>query len=459
MDIKFINKIYIIVLLAFVFGLKANAETMTFKGTISQALENSFDIKMTTLDIDISKAELKAARADWYPIVALQGIAEHNQGLGNYNNAGGYYAGSLFISPTTAYRNMTFLSMNYNLFDFGATGKKVLIAKKDVAQKRIACDLQKKELKLKVLELYTKILQANEGLKTQAEILKVYEDMFKAKERMFKAGVDDKISVMDEAVKIAKTQDEIQNAKLDMKKNLQDLSSYTLKNYKTDNLEVLDFDEMNIQNDIVPVKYFEPLNAKVTSQSLDFSFNPSDSPEAKFYDFEIEKKKAELSMYKRQRFPSLKLYSNYSLYGQDPSNYSSALNDLQQRSWAIGISANYTFFDGFKNRATCEKAALEIKRLQIEKEKKLNEIKVAYEKSFESFQIYNDELVLKKDLFKKVTEKLNALDRMNQSGLIDKTKYLVTKADLLNNEYNLQKNIYDITSKLKEMEIMAGKDL
>ncbi len=39
---------------AFVFGLKANAETMTFKGTISQALENSFDIKMTTLDIDIS---------------------------------------------------------------------------------------------------------------------------------------------------------------------------------------------------------------------------------------------------------------------------------------------------------------------------------------------------------------------------------------------------------------------
>ncbi len=62
--------------------------------------------------------------------------------------------------------------MNYNLFDFGATGKKVLIAKKDVEQKKVSKDLQIKDLKLKVLELYTKILQANEENKNKSRNLK-----------------------------------------------------------------------------------------------------------------------------------------------------------------------------------------------------------------------------------------------------------------------------------------------
>lgn len=432
------------------------AETLTYRNTLKQAIDNSFDLKISSLDIDISKAELKATKADLYPTLYTQVNSEYNNGLGNQANIN--YVGNTVVSSYTQFRNLASVGLSYNLFDFGAINKKVLMAKKDVDQKKVMVDLQLKDLKLKILDLYTKTLQYNDEIKTKTEVLKVYEEMFKAKERLFQAGTTDKVSVMDEAVKIARTQDDIQNSKLELKNALNDLSSYTLKKYSTDSLEVLDFDELNIENNIKPVNFFEPLKAKVTEDEMDLSFNPEKSLESKYYDFEIEKKKAELEMYKRQRFPAFKFYTNYLMYGQDPSQYFSSFSNFRQASLAFGISGSFAFFDGFKNKASKEKATLEIKKLQLEKEKKLTEIKAEYEKSYASYQTYSEELVIKKDLLNKVKEKLTALDRMFQNGLIERNDLLTAKADLLSQEFDLQKNIINISSKIKEIEIMAGRD-
>lgn len=430
--------------------------TLTYRNTLQQAIDNSFDIKMASLDIDISKAELKAARADLYPTLYTQVNTEYNNGLGNTANIN--YVGNTVVSSYTQYRNLASVGLSYNLFDFGAINKKILIAKKDVDQKKVMVDLQVKDLKLKILDLYTKTLQYNDEIKTKSEILKVYEEMFKAKERLFQAGTSDKISVMDEAVKIARTQDDIHNSKLELKNALNDLSSYTLQKYNSDNLEVLDFEELNIQPSIVLVNNLNPLKAKVEEKTTDLSFNPDKSLESKYYDFEIEKKKAELEMYKRQRLPAFKFYTNYLMYGQDPSQYMEAFSSFKQASLAFGISGSFAFFDGFKNKASKEKAALEIKKLQLEKEKKLTEIKTAYEKSYASYETYSEELICKKDLLNKVKEKLSALDRMNKNGLIERNDLLTAKADLLSQEFDLQKNIINLSSKIKEIEIMAGRD-
>lgn len=434
----------------------AAAETLTYRNTLKQAVDNSFDLKMSALDIDISKADLKAARSDLFPILSAQATTEYNNGLGNPSNIN--YVGNTVVSSYNQFRDLAFMGVQYNLFDFGVVGKKVLIAKKDVEQKKVSYDIQMKELKLKILDLYTKTLQSSDEIKTKSEILKVYEDMFKAKERLFQAGVNDKISVMDEAVKIAKTQNDIEDSKLELKTALADLSSYTKQKYKPNDLEVLDFEEMNIQTNVVPINHFEPFKAKVVASAYDLSFNPDKSLEAKFYDFEIEKKKAELEMYKKQRYPAFKFYTNYLLYGQNPNQYFSSWGDMKQTSIAVGVSGTWTIFDGFKNRASRDKASLEIKRLQLEKEKKLSEIKAAYEKSFASYESYSEELSLKKDLLKKVSEKLEALDRMSQGGLVDKNQLLTAKADLLNQQFELQKNIVDISSKIKEIQIMTGRD-
>jgi len=456
MDSKKIINIFCLMWLLLMLNAKAMADTLTYRSILNQAIDNSFDIKMASLDIDISKAELKATRADLYPTLYTQLNTEYNNGLGNTNNIN--YVGNTVVSSYTQYRNLASVGLSYNLFDFGAINKKVLMAKTDVEQKKIMVNLQLKDLKLKILDLYTKTLQYNDEIKTKSEVLKVYEEMFKAKERLFQAGTTDKISVMDEAVKIARTQDDIHNSKLELEKILHDLSSYTFQKYNADNIEVLDFEELNIQPNIVPVNNFEPLKAKVAEEKVDLSFNPESSLESKYYDFELEKKRAELEMYKRQRFPAFKFYTNYLMYGQDPNNYFSSYSDFKQASLAFGISGSFAFFDGFKNKASKEKAALEIKKIQLEKEKKLTEIKTEYEKSYASYEAYSEELICKKDLLNKVKEKLTSLDRMFKNGLIERNDLLNTKADLLSQEFDLEKNIINISSKIKEIEIMTGRD-
>lgn len=148
------------------------ADRLNYQEVLNNAVNNSFDLKMSSVDIDISKAELKAVRADWYPSLSLQYNTEHNSDLAN--GRGNYaYAGNTMITPYTQYRNMLYLTLSYNIFDFGVQGKKVDIAKKELEQKKISYELQLKDLKLKVLDLYTKTQQYAKEIDTKSEILSI----------------------------------------------------------------------------------------------------------------------------------------------------------------------------------------------------------------------------------------------------------------------------------------------
>lgn len=454
------KKIYLLILtLIFLLQLKTLAEEITYKDTLNAAINNSFDLKMSQLDIGISKAQLKSVRADWYPSLSMQFNTEYNKDL--TNGRGSYaYAGNTMITPYTQFRDMLYLTISYNLFDFGVQGKKVHIAKQELAQKEINYNMQLRDLKLKILELYGKIEQHNNAINTKSEILSLYKNMFSNKERMFKAGINDKLSVMDEAVKIAKTQNEIENSKLELKNALEDLTYYTKNNYNISNLSVqsINMEEQDDKN-IVSISSKNIIESEINKNEYNLNFDPYTTDEAKYYDLEIDKKKSELSILKRQLFPSFRFYTGYSLYGQNPHNYYSSIQDISQRSFVVGISSQYVFFDGFKNRANREKTKLEIEKLQVEKEKKLSELENKYQKSYKAYETYNEELNVNRQLLATVKEKLNDIERLNANKLTDQNQLLSAKADLLNQEYELEQNIINITSKLEEMKIMAGADI
>lgn len=454
------KKIYLLILtLIFLLQLKTLAEEITYKDTLNAAINNSFDLKMSQLDIGISKAQLKSVRADWYPSLSMQFNTEYNKDL--TNGRGSYaYAGNTMITPYTQFRDMLYLTISYNLFDFGVQGKKVHIAKQELAQKEINYNMQLRDLKLKILELYEKIEQNNNAINTKSEILSLYKNMFSNKERMFKAGINDKLSVMDEAVKIAKTQNEIENSKLELKNALEDLTYYTKNNYNISNFSVqsINMEEHDDKN-IVSISSKNIIESEINKNEYNLNFDPYTTDEAKYYDLEIDKKKSELSILKRQLFPSFRFYTGYSLYGQNPHNYYSSIQDISQRSFVVGISSQYVFFDGFKNRANREKTKLEIEKLQVEKEKKLSELENKYQKSYKAYETYNEELNVNRQLLATVKEKLNDIERLNANKLTDQNQLLSAKADLLNQEYELEQNIINITSKLEEMKIMAGADI
>ena len=446
--------------LIIVIPLKTLAIDVTYKDTLNKAINNSFDLKMSAVDIGISKAQLKAVRADWYPTLSMQFNTEYNKDLADGR---GYfaYAGSTMITPYTQFRDMMYLTLSYNLFDFGIQGKKVHIAKQELAQKELSYNLQLKDLKLKILDLYSKAQQHNNTINMKSEVLALYNNMFENKERMFRAGINNKLSVMDEAVKIAKTQTEIENSKLELKTTLQDLSYYTKTEYE--DIGALKFgnidDNSTEEDNYVEVSYEDYIKSGIEENAYNFSFNPYLTDEAKYYDLEIEKKKSELSILKRQLLPSFRFYVGYSLYGQNPNNYWSSIQDVGQRSFLVGISSQYVFFDGFKNRANREKTKLEIQKLQIEKEKKLSDLETKYKKSYEAYETYNEELMINQELLSTVKEKLTAINRLKASELVEQNELLSAKAELLNQECELEQNIINITAKMEELKIMSGADL
>lgn len=451
------KKIYLVLLIIFLFQTWTFGTELTYKDTLNTAIKNSFDLKMSALDIGISKAQLKAVRADWYPSLSMQFNTEYNKDL--MNGRGTFaYAGNTMITPYTQFRDMLYMTLSYNLLDFGIQGKKVHIAKQDIAQKEINYNMQLRDLKLKILELYSKVEQHNNAINTKSQILSLYKNMFTNKERMYKAGINDKLSVMDEAVKIAKAQNDIENSTLELKNALEDLSYYTKNDYEISNLYVHSVNSEPEPN-IVEVSSKNIIETEINKTDYNFSFDSYLSDEAKYYDLEIDKKKSELSILKRQLLPSFRFYAGYSLYGQNPNNYYSSLQDIGQRSFVVGISSQYIFFDGFKNRANREKTKLEIEKLQVEKDKKLSEIENKYKKSYKAYETYSEELDINRQLLSTVKEKLDDVGKLRAYKLADQNQLLSAKADLLNQEYELEQNIINITSKLEEMKIMSGADL
>lgn len=403
---------YLFLLLILLIPISVQSAEVSFKDTLHSAINNSFDLKMSTLDIGISKAQLSATRADWYPTLSLQFNSEYNKDL--QNGKGTYaYAGNTMIIPYTQYRDMLYFTVSYNLLDFGIQGKKVNIAKKELLQKEVSYNMQLKELKLKILDLYTKAQISNNAINTKKEILLLYENMFKNKERMFKAGINNKLTVMDEAVKIAKTQNEIETSLLELKEALEDLSHYTNIKYDVANLSMLPIDDEFYKSIGDKQEADNPvIQTKIQKREYNFEFDPNNTDEAKYYDLEIEKKESELSILKRQLLPSFRVYTGYSLYGQNPNNYYTSYQDISQRSFVVGISSQYTLFDGFKNRANRKKTKLEIEKLKVEKEKKLSELTNRYQKSVNSYETYSTELENNKKMLINVKDKYDAVNRL-----------------------------------------------
>jgi len=68
-------------------------------------------------------------------------------------------------------------------------------------------------------------------------------------------------------------------------------------------------------------------------------------------------------------------------------------------------------------------------------------------------------LGINRQLLSTIKEKLDDVGKLRANKLADENQLLSAKADLLNQEYELEQNIINITSKIEEMKIMSGADL
>jgi len=117
----------------------AFAEKIDYNYILDKAKENSFDLKISNIDIDISKSGVKEARSLYYPTLKSQFYSEYahdmTNGVQTFSSVG-----TSIVNSSTKYQDLFTLNLSYNLYDFGIKGKKLDIAKKDVSEKKIVYD-------------------------------------------------------------------------------------------------------------------------------------------------------------------------------------------------------------------------------------------------------------------------------------------------------------------------------
>jgi len=422
----------------FLFTLFSNitfaAQILDLERVTELALKNAYDVKLSNIDIDISQAMKKRAYSLYYPTLNVRWNSEYAKDMSG-GTSQVTVVGDTIIGDNTRYQNSLSLAASWNLFDFGSTGRKVLIAKKDVDVKKTIFIQQVRDIKIKVLNLYTDLLIVYKELEAKKELLSLYRELSLAKERMYSAGMISRIEVVDEALKAVKTLDAIDMLRLKLKGLLQDLSFYTGDDYDENSLWIEGFEEHedDYAND----------------------FEAEKSPEFKIYSLEIEKKRAELDILKREQLPQFGLYSRYVWYGQNPDNYDASIRDVRERNYYVGISATMPIFEGFKRSSEMQKATLEIDRLKIEKQKKLAELTNRHAKLNETRRMYVKGIETQKDMLTKVERKLTMTGRLTEQKVVDFVDLLNRRIELINQRFELTKAINTRVSTIKELQILS----
>jgi len=410
------------------------ADVLDYDAVIERALTHSHDVRMSRLDVTISESSLRRAYSLYYPTIKAQWNSEYVKDLsdGTYQLTS---VGDTVLVQNTMYQSSLLLAGTYNLFDFGATPKRVSIARSDVDAKRTTYRQTVRDVKLKILNLYSDLLTSSRELETKRQLLTLYKELSLTKERYYKAGRISKVEMVDEAVKAVKTLDEIDTLKLKVSTLSKDLSFYTGDAYEAETLRVSDLSEPAGQGDS--------------------AFDIDRTPESRIYALEIEKKQAEVDALTRELYPRLGLYSKYVWYGSNENEAGTSARYMQPRNFFIGLAATLTLFEGFKSNAEIDKAKLELERLKIERSRKLSELSARHAKVTQARRTYTSGIANQKDMLKKVEDKLAMVERLEGQKLIDRTDFLNQKIELLGQKLELTKVVIAKIAAVKELEVLS----
>jgi len=426
------KKIFLTLIIFYLAICPAKAGTISYKSLLDKAIKNSYDLKMSQIDIKVTQAEIKEARAQYYPVLSMGYSAQFDKDLTKGTSSMTPVGDSVVVNATR-YVNSFNLGLQYNLYDFGVRKQNLNIAKKDKIQKQSSYNKNLRDLKLELSDVYTKALLSKKELVKNEELLKLNKVLFGMYDSLYNSGTIRKTELTNQALNVAVTVNRIDDLKTQLNNTLKDLSYYTKENYSPADIMLCLFEE---EEKTLPVSNKSMIKLELTENEL---LKKENIPEYKQYQMEIEKKKAELSILKRQNLPEFKFNTFYYLYGTDDDKFFSSYSDIKNRSLTFRLTSTLPIFDGFKNAAQREKKKLEIERLLIERDKKVESIVSLYEKSYEEVKASNEKIKNQQTTLELTEEKMAMLEKLNQQKLIDKISYLKQKADLISQKFELEK--------------------
>lgn len=398
------------------------AEWLDLDQVLKAAEEKAYEPKIAAANVEISKAKVWEARSEYLPTVRGQLNAEYQKDLTNETSAV-TSVGNTVIPTGTRFQNSVSLSANHTLFDFGARGQKVKLAKADTRVQKATFYQSTRDLRLRIIELYTDILILQQNQDHLSSLIPIYRSVYKVKQRLYEPGRTSRVEVSEAAIQVAEALDQIEKLKEDRQTKLNELSVYTLAEYNAQDTLLEDLQA--------------PADTDTKTLKAHIEMDVQHSPEAAYYDAQIKGKKAERSVIKRQYLPTVQAYFNYTLYGFDPDQYWASVGDIANRNLYTGLTISVPIFDGFKGLAQLKRNHWEIEKLRLEKAHQLAKLKSQIVSQIDISEQLVNESTSKKAILDEASTKLNMLERLSEQQLIEHSTKLKALIEETQKEHDL----------------------
>ena len=423
----------LILLAALFFAEALPAEVLDFDTLAGKASSHSYDMRMADLDIRISRSGLEEALSARYPRAWARFDTVHTKDLtGGTPRAASI--GDMIFEEETLFQNAFSVGLTYDLYDFGARGRKLFIAGRDVDLRKALYDRTLREARLKVLNIYSDLLLEWKAREAENRRLSVFRELATVMKRLHEAGGASRMEMADAALNVVKTLDALDASRIRLVRLLRELSLHTGEAYDSEALEIRDLDGDSLH----------PNGSASVS-----------SAEERIYGIAREQKRAEIEVLERERCPKIALKSYYAWYGQDMDSYRESLGDLRSKNFFVGLSLTLPLFDGFRTGARIDKAKLELERLEIEREKKLAELRSRREALAGEAVLYEEEEGKCRDMVTAMEEKFHMVERLREKELASRADFLKEKLVLIAGHLELDKVLVRKASALKELGLLA----
>ncbi len=412
----------------------ACAATLEFEEVLEKALLKAYEIRIAGVDVQIGEAAVGEAESLYYPTVNTRFDSEYAKDL-----TGGASqitsVGNTVLIDSTRYQNSLSLNATYNLYDFGVRPRKLRIAQIDAGAKKLLHSRALRDVKIKVLDLYRDLLATRHELEGKRETLSLCKSLLLMKERLNKAGLIPRTDMVNEAVKVAETMEEIELLLLRWKELFKELEFHTGDSYDPDNTNVA------------------PLpDARAASRA---GFPYERSLEFRLQEAEISKKQAELEIAERENLPKFGLYTNYIFYGSDPSAYQDSFEDIRRRNFFVGLSASVALFEGFRNESQTRRLGLELEKLQVEQERAVAELKKKHRRLEEEIRSYGQDVSHRRVIRDQTEQKLAFSERLSIQSISDQMDLISRRIELAHQKWELEKSVTLQRAAAKELEFLA----
>lgn len=418
--------------LILVFKFAFCGDKLTFENLFSQSIKSFPNIQIKKLDQQIALADLKYARAEFFPRIYLSANSEYSQKFDDdyYKSA---YIGDESIISSTGYQNSASIVLRYDIFKFYQDKYKYDAAKSKVSFAiNDECDYVL-ELGLNLLENYYKAINLKHQIAINSQIYSYYKTLLLYTKRLNQAGLAPKTQITQYEITLSNTK-----AKL---LNLLQESQYILGE-----IEFVSGVEINDINQL----------ADLSDESFSFlSFD--DTFRAKKLSDEIMQKELLLKSAKRSYFPTISLYAKYDFYGFD-DEFSNSYKQTKKHGYKIGLNFSFDLFDGGRKSAQISNAKAELQKSRLSKEIAQKE----YEKQIRSLKAFIDSSFETKGNLEKLYDEsnkaLNMANRLNENSQIPKTELLIAQIENLQNKLSLNEYLSTLKYNIKKANLLSKQN-